>query len=210
MRPTYKHILLTLIAYLFVFSTGCDKNSTAQASETPGKDKTHEHQQHHGEQKADENDEHEDEHHEEHASKGSEEHEGHHHGGVHLADIMQSMALRFSAMWFAGKHGNAEMLDYQLVEFREGIHKVEEARPKEHGVDVYKRLNRTVLKPIERLPKLVKDGKTNKFKTTYKSITKACSSCHAASGYDFIDVKIPTRNPYTNLDFQVQQGSKEK
>lgn len=200
-----RRTLIVVVGLVLCLATGCKRSGTAQAQESEGSEHgTEEHEHGHDHGSGDGSGAAHGSGHGSGAAHGSETghasegHEEHHHGGIHLADIMQTVALRFSAIWFAGKAKNKEMVDYQLVELREAYREVEKASPVVHGVDVAERLE-DIINDIERLPKLVEKGKEKSFRNAYCGIVAKCSQCHADSGYDFIDVKIPYYNPYPNL-----------
>jgi hypothetical protein len=134
------------------------------------------------------------------------EHEHDHAEGVHLADTMYELSRRYSAIWYAGELGNAKMLHYQAHEIEEMVAGLEEASPKENGIDVVTRLKSDVLEPIEKLETAVEEGDRDAFKDTYTAVMKNCEECHADTAHDYINVKKPEYNPYPNLDFRPENG----
>ncbi len=132
------------------------------------------------------------------------EHEGDH-GGVHLADEMVELGRRYSAIWFAGEVGNAEMVDYQIHEIEEMLAELEAASPTENGVDVAGRLRSDVVDRLDELHVATREGEREAFGETYEEVMEACESCHADTGHDFINLKEPEYNPYPNLDFAPEE-----
>jgi cytochrome c553 len=144
-----------------------------------------------------------DDHHEEEQAK-EEDHHDHGHGGVHLGAKMHELGRRFAAVWFAGEAGNTRMVDYQLHEMEEVISEIKEADPTEHGINVADQLDARILGQLETLETSVGSDKA-KFKKTYRSVMKQCTSCHADTEHGFINVKIPEYNPYPNLEMKPQK-----
>jgi hypothetical protein len=111
---------------------------------------------------------------------------------------MMTLSRRFAAIWFAGRNNRSEMLHYQIHELEELLAEIEEASPTENGIDVANRLNSDVLSKLEALETRIDDPEA--FEQSYREIAQNCSSCHADTGHDYIDVTVPTRNPYANID----------
>ncbi len=140
-------------------------------------------------------------------SSGDEEHHGtddhaeHEHteaGHFHLAPKMVEMSRRFAAVWYAGRNEQFDLLDYQIHELEELQAEIKRAAPTENGVDVAARLQSDVLEPLHALESY--DGEDpDAFEKDYRAIVKNCSQCHADTGHDYLNVTMPTRNPYPNL-----------
>lgn len=201
--PTGRLSVVFASALLVVSSVGCDDDTGGDAPKAVSPTETSTHR---GSDKSKgEGEEESSEHHEEEAEEHG-EHEHDHAEGVHLADTMYELSRRYSAIWYAGELGNSEMLHYQAHELEEMVEGLEEASPKENGVDVVARLKSDVLQPIEDLETAVEDGDRDAFEDTYATIMENCESCHADTGHDYIDVKKPEYNPYPNLDFRPENG----
>ena len=143
-----------------------------------------------------------DDHHE--AAHEEEDHHEHGHEGLHLGAKMHEIGRRFAAVWFAGEAGNKPMLDYQIHEMEEVIEEIEEANPTEHGVNVADQLDARIVSQLEPLESSL-DSDDVDFEKTYRSIMTECTSCHATTEHDFINVKIPEYNPYPNLEMEPQE-----
>ncbi|MFP4597726.1 MAG: hypothetical protein ACLFVJ_05715 [Persicimonas sp.] len=128
------------------------------------------------------------------------EHRDDHHDEVHLGESMNELSMRFSAVWFAGKAGNAEMVDYQIHEIEEMVDELRPAAPQENGVDVVERLDADILSGLEDVEEAVESSEPEAFEASYRSVMESCGSCHHSTGHGFIKPKIPDYNPYPNLD----------
>lgn len=119
----------------------------------------------------------------------------------HLGGKMYEITRRFSAIWFAGEAGNAAMVKYQTHELEEVIAEIDEAKPKEAGVDVSSRLKSDVEAHFEDLEKHAESGDDRAFEATYRKVMNNCTTCHADTKHGFIQVKLPEYNPYPNLAY---------
>jgi hypothetical protein len=179
---------LTLVLSFALVLAGCDEEEAAtaesvsaeQSQRRPGTD----------DKKADEHDEH-DEH--------TEEEHGHH--DVHLGNKMYELQRRWSAIWFAGKAGDAEMVEYQTHEIEEIIAALEEHDPQEAGVDVVDRVNVHVTDKLEGIEEAAAADNQKLFEKRYRAVITGCNGCHAETKHGFIKVKMPEYNPYPNLQF---------
>ena len=119
---------------------------------------------------------------------------------IHLGNEMYHIARRISAVWYAGKAGNAEMVDYQLHEIEEAAETIEEAQIVEHGVAVGPEFQKTVASRFEEMETAVKKGDMAAFEKLYTDTLAGCNACHARTDHGFIVIERPTRNPYPNLN----------
>jgi cytochrome c553 len=122
------------------------------------------------------------------------------HEEVHLGESMNVLSRRFSAVWFAGKAGNAEMVDYQIHEIEELVEELKPAAPHENGIDVVERLETDILTGLEDVEKAVDASDPQAFEASYRRVMNSCGGCHHNTGHGFIKPKIPDYNPYPNLD----------
>ncbi|QDG50569.1 hypothetical protein FIV42_07425 [Persicimonas caeni] len=141
--------------------------------------------------------------HGEHAAEGEDEHHD-----VHLGNKMYELQRRWSAIWFAGKANDAEMVKYQTHEIEELVEILEESDPQEAGVDVVDRVNMHVTNRLEGIEEAVAAKNQEEFEKQYKAVVDGCNSCHAETKHAFIDVRIPEYNPYPNLKFGSSEAGK--
>ncbi|MFW5967254.1 MAG: hypothetical protein ACOCV2_07030, partial [Persicimonas sp.] len=128
--------------------------------------------------------------------------EAEHEHEVHLAGPMYELGRRFSAIWYAGRAENTEMIHYQLHEIEELVAELDEHSPKENGVDVVDRLEGDVVAPLEKLEEEMEGSDDVDFEGDYDAITENCTSCHADTGHEVIRVTRPEYNPYPNIDME--------
>lgn len=185
------HLTPFVLVACLVFAAGCEPS----AADDPPHPESHP-------------TEHDDSHHETHAHHGDSH--GHADSHFHLAPKMVVLSRRFSAIWFAGKNQRIDMLEYQIHELEELYTEIERAAPTENGVDVAGRLKTDVISRLDDLKQAAKqtgNEESPPFNKLYKQMTADCSQCHADTGHDYLDVTLPTRNPYPNLDLGKQSAS---
>ena len=120
-------------------------------------------------------------------------------GGLHLGNEMYHIARRMAAVWYAGRAGNAAMVDYQFHEIEEAAERIEAAGIVEHGVKIGPEFQQTVVGRFEAMEQAVEGGKVEEFERLYTDTLTQCNACHARAEHPFIVIERPTRNPYPNL-----------
>ncbi len=192
-RDTPRKLLELVIALVVaapLLATGCDRQ--AHGEDEAGEAREDRKSQHRDDQHGDDHD--------------GDDHDGDdHHDEVHLGESMNELTMRFSAVWFAGKAGNAEMVDYQIHEIEEMVDELRPAAPQENGVDVVERLDADILSGLEDVEEAVESSDPEAFEASYRSVMKSCGSCHHSTGHGFIKPKIPDYNPYPNLDLSGEE-----
>lgn len=180
---TYVAMALLMVGLASV--VGCDRESdSAESEEAEAESAESEQQQDEEAREADEAD-----------KPGS----GGEHDEVELAGPMYELGRRFSAIWYAGRDGNMEMVDYQHHEIEELVEELEEGSPTENGVEVVPRLQNEVVKPIEEMEGDVEEGDTEAFESAYTDVMDNCTGCHADTDHAYLRVEKPEYNPYPNL-----------
>lgn len=127
--------------------------------------------------------------------------DNYHDHDIELAQFMFDVSLRVAAIWFAGEANNTEMVEYQIHELEEIVDDIRAAAPEEAGIDIVEYFDTQILTQLEKAEEAIEEGDQEGFVAAYDAALTQCNSCHGATGYDFIRVVRPERNPYTNLDF---------
>jgi len=187
MRRFHRATVFLISAALLL--SGCenapgDTSKSADDSPHTAQTESHDHSEDHDEANP-----------EKHEHADGEHTEGEH---FHLAPKMVELSRRFAAVWYAGRNEQFDLLDYQLHELEELQAEIKRAAPTENGVDVAARLKSDVLDPLHKLESY-RGENPEAFDKDYRRIVDNCSQCHADTGHDYLDVTMPTRNPYPNL-----------
>jgi len=107
-----------------------------------------------------------------------------------LGTVMLEYGHRFYVAYYAAKAGNWELAVYELEEMREVQEVGETTRP--GHAPALKHFEEDALKP---LITAAKDKEWNRFTVDYAKATRACNACHDATGYSFIQYRLPEHAP---------------
>jgi hypothetical protein len=113
-----------------------------------------------------------------------------------LADIMTSAQFRHIRLWFAGKNKNWELARYEL---RQVTQSLDDAVSFYHGIPV--EFVSATTDPLIAIGDAIKAKNSAQFAKGFKELTAACNSCHKAIGRAFIDIQVPTTQPFSNQSF---------
>jgi len=119
-----------------------------------------------------------------------------------LGQQMLELQIRHARLWQAGQAQNWLLTQFQLAELRESFFGVVEQNG-DHAALQPKRLAEVL--PAFTNPALkqlqdavdAQDGK--KFEAAYDALSKACTSCHEASGHGFLVIQRPVTPVLDNL-----------
>ena len=89
-------------------------------------------------------------------------------------------------------------VDYQVHETEELVDELRPADPHEGNIRAVEYFDEQILPALEAAEDAVD---AEQFETSYDQAISQCNACHGATGYEFIRVIRPERNPYTNLEF---------
>ena len=126
-----------------------------------------------------------------------------------LGEIMTLQQMRHLKLWFAGRAANWDLADYELDELKEGYEDITKYYPTKDGVPTGTMAEAIIAKEVAALAKAI-DGKDKRnFASGFDRLTAACNACHQASKHDFIAIKRPSGNPYTNQSFTPAAGKSD-
>ncbi|MDO9563241.1 MAG: hypothetical protein Q7J60_16620 [Bradyrhizobium sp.] len=113
-----------------------------------------------------------------------------------LGDIMNNIQLRHIKLSFAGTAQNWELAAYELRQLRAGL---EEAAAMYGGIPVTNVVTMTA--PIDSIGDAIaaKDGK--RFAKLFSELTAGCNGCHQSMGRGYIQMRVPTEQPFSNQVF---------
>jgi len=120
-----------------------------------------------------------------------------------LGEHMSTMQLHTAKLWFAGQSSNWRLVKYELDELEETIEAAEALHAKKNNVDISAVLQSMRESQLPLFEKALDKKSPGAFKNAYSQTLAACNGCHQASGYEFIHIITPTREPVTNQRWQV-------
>lgn len=114
-----------------------------------------------------------------------------------FGEFMSSIQVHHAKLWFAGKHQNWELADFEIQEIEEaldGIQQYDQDRPESKAVS---RMDGSIVD----LKKAIQLKDPEAFKQDFVQLTNTCNSCHVSTNHDYNVIKIPDQVPFTNQDF---------
>lgn len=126
-----------------------------------------------------------------------------------FGERMNSLARRFSGLWFAAKAGNTELAEYELHEMEEVIESLRALNKVENGVNISGVLQAMENTQLKALDEAVESGDFAQFEAAYRETMKACNSCHTSSAHAFIHIRVPLEQPVANRVYETVKDSSE-
>ena len=117
-----------------------------------------------------------------------------------LGDFMSGIQVHHNKLWFAGQSQNWELADFEIHEIEEAIEDIEEYHKGRKEIEQI-----DMIKPaLESLDEAIDKRDLIAFNTGFNILTNTCNACHQAAKHEFIVIKIPDMQPFSNQDFTVQ------
>lgn len=115
-----------------------------------------------------------------------------------FGDFMGILQTHHSKLWFAGQHENWKLADFEVHELMETIEDIQKFQSDRQDTP----LMTMIIPPLDSIAKAIEQKNAALFRTSYRSLTNACNTCHQAVEMEFNVVTIPETSPYTNQDFK--------
>lgn len=120
-----------------------------------------------------------------------------------FGSLMISVQVHHAKLWFAGINKNWRLAGFEIHEIEESLDDIRNYKRERKETQML-----GVLDPVmDSIHHAVGLEDTALFKKSYALLTNTCNSCHRASGYDFMVIKIPDQPPFTNQDFRLQRSN---
>ena len=124
-----------------------------------------------------------------------------------LGEIMTLQQMRHLELWFAGQAGNWPLAGYELDELKEGFEDVVKYFPTKDDVPTGTMATAVIDKEVAQLAKAIEGKNKKQFASAFDKLTASCNACHQASKHEFIAIRRPASNPYTNQSFAPVAGA---
>jgi cytochrome c553 len=113
-----------------------------------------------------------------------------------LNDIMVITQLGHFKLWYAGAVQNWPLANYELEQIRASIRLAKTLFPDSD------KSNMDAMRPAaEDLDKAIKAKDAAGFTSAYTKLTAACNTCHEATGFGFIRIRVPRLSPIETSPF---------
>jgi hypothetical protein len=104
-------------------------------------------------------------------------------------------------LWLAGSTGNWKLAAYEADELGETFDDVTTYQATWKSVPVAQ-LVKTIIEPaLKKLDNAIASKSVADFKSAYATLTAACNSCHVAAGHEFLEIRVPTTDPFPDQSF---------
>ena len=101
-------------------------------------------------------------------------------------------------LWFAGVAGNWELAAYEARELDETFDDVVSYQSRWHDLPIRKLVQSLIRPQIKRVSDAIAAKDFSQFRRTYEDLNSACNGCHQAAGHGFIEIAVPSDNPYAD------------
>ena len=119
-----------------------------------------------------------------------------------FGELMSSIQVHHSKLWFAGQNQNWKLADFEIheiMESLENIKKYQTQRPESQKLGM--------LNPaLDSVNLAIKQKDALAFNRSYMLMTNTCNNCHHAIGFEFNVVKIPETPPFNNQSFKIDSA----
>ncbi len=122
-------------------------------------------------------------------------------GAPGLADIMGATQLRHLKLSYAGSLKNWPLAQFEVAQIRNSFQSAAKSYPEFGDVPVAKLINDISEPALVEVDKAIAAHDSAAFNESFKSLTKACNSCHQAAKVGFIRIQVPTASPFSNQAF---------
>jgi cytochrome c553 len=113
-----------------------------------------------------------------------------------LNNIMILTQLGHFKLWYAGAVQNWPLANYELEQIRASISLSKTLYPDSD------KSNMDTMKPVaDDLDKAIKAKDSASFTSAYGKLTAACNTCHEATGFGFIKIRVPRLSPIETSPF---------
>lgn len=115
-----------------------------------------------------------------------------------FGDFMSNFQAHHAKLWFAGQNKNWRLADFEVHEIKETIEDIQKYKS-----DRRESLMIGMINPaLDSINLAIDLKKPDFFNASFILLTKACNSCHQATGVEFNVVKIPDSQIFSNQDFK--------
>ena len=114
-----------------------------------------------------------------------------------FGELMSSIQLHHSKLWFAGKNQNWALAAYEQSLIHSAFKKIE----KYHSDNPDAKALGMITLPMDSIQNAVVQKDLPSFKRSFLFLTTTCNNCHQVTKHGFNKIIVPATNPVTNQDF---------
>ena len=118
-----------------------------------------------------------------------------------FGEFMSGIQGHHAKLWFAGQHRNWKLADFEIHEIMEAIENI-----KTYETDRKETESIGMITPaIDSVVQAVQQKNLEQFNKSFGYLTHTCVNCHTDNHYEFIRIKIPEEQTFSNQEFDVKQ-----
>jgi hypothetical protein len=104
-------------------------------------------------------------------------------------------------LWLAGSAANWRLAGYEAGELRETFEDISNYQATWKGVPVAQLVKAHIEPALKSVDAAIAHQDEATFKSAFGALTAGCNGCHKAAQHDFLDIKVPTGDPYSDQNF---------
>jgi hypothetical protein len=118
-----------------------------------------------------------------------------------FGEFMSGIQGHHAKLWFAGQHSNWKLADFEIHEIMEAIEDI-----KTYETDRKETESIGMINPaIDSVVQAIQEQNVEQFNRSFSYLTHTCVNCHTDNHYEFIQIKIPEQQTFSNQEFAVKQ-----
>ncbi len=121
--------------------------------------------------------------------------------GAALADIMSTTQFRHLKLGYAGQVANWLLAHYEMTLMRQSFDLAARSYPKVGNVPFAELVKTKSTPALDDIGRAIAVRNRQRFAMAFQRLTEACNSCHQASGFGFVVMRVPTLSPFSNQVF---------
>jgi hypothetical protein len=104
-------------------------------------------------------------------------------------------------LWLAGSAGNWRLAAYEAAELGETFGDISSYQATWKSVPVAQLVKANIEPALKSVDAAIAHHDVAAFKSAYGALTAACNVCHKAAQHDFLDIKVPASDPFSDQNF---------
>lgn len=118
-----------------------------------------------------------------------------------FGEFMSSIQAHHSKLWFAGQGENWKLADFEVHELMEALEDIQKFQAERKESQLISMMDPA----LDSVDKAIEQKNLTQFNSSYTLLTNTCNNCHKASHYEFIVIKIPDSQPFSNQEFKINK-----
>ena len=118
-----------------------------------------------------------------------------------FGEFMSNIQTHHAKLWFAGQNNNWKLADFEVHEIMEAVDDIQKYQTERKESQMI-----GIINPSLDSVKIAIEQKNHKlFKSSYTLLTKTCNNCHHEANFEFIVIKTPDMQVFSNQLFKSQE-----